>query len=502
MSGTTGSIPASALVQVIPGVVTAGGSALDLSGLFLSNSGRAPIGQVLSFASAATVSSYFGPTSTEAAAAAVYFLGYTNCTALPGAMLVAEYPMTAVAAWLRGGSLSGMTLAQLQALTGTLTVTVDGTAETSSNITLTAATSFSNAATIIQAAFTSPVFAVTFDSISGGFLFTSTLTGATAAITYASGTLSAGLMLTQATGATISQGAAAAVPGTFMPGVVALTQNWAGFTHLFNPDASGNAEKLAFAAWNNAQNNRYLYVPWDNDVTATEQNTTTSLGFLIAQADYSGTAPVYEPGNLYHATFILGYAASLNFNATNGRATAAYRNQSGLTAAVTNQQIAANLKAYGYNWYGAYATANQAFTFLQPGSVSGEFLWIDSYLNQIWLNNALQLALLELLTQVGSIPYNAAGNALIQAACADPIQAALNYGTIRTGVTLSNAQIAEINNAAGLSIAGTLQSQGWYLLIQTASSQTRAARSSPPIALWYIDGQSIQTIVLDSLEVE
>jgi hypothetical protein len=65
------SIPASEIVNVIPGVVGAGGAGLDMVGLILTNSARAPYGAVLSFSTLADVQSYFGSSSDEAAKAAV-----------------------------------------------------------------------------------------------------------------------------------------------------------------------------------------------------------------------------------------------------------------------------------------------------------------------------------------------------------------------------------------------------------------------------------------------
>lgn len=496
------SIPASEIVSVLPGVISAGGRALDLSGLLLTNSGRVPIGQVLSFATADTVADYFGPSSTEAALAAVYFGGYTNSLAKPGSMLLAQYPTAAVAAFLRGASVASYTLAQLQALSGTLTVTVSGVVKTSAAISLSGASSFSNAATLIQAGFTSPGFTVTYDSIAGAFLFTNTATGDTSTLTYASGTLAAGLKLTQATGAVLSQGALAATPAAFMSGIVARTQNWASFTTSFDPDAgSGNTEKQEFASWNSSRNNRYLYVAWDTDVTPTlSAPAAASLGALLEASDTSGTMVYYAP-DATKAAFILGAVASLDFTKTNGRATMAFRAQGGLTADVTDATVAANLKANGYNFYGAYATANDEFTFTYPGSVSGPFKWADSYVNQIWLNNGLQLALMTLLTEMGTIPYNQAGYAAIEAACADPIQAALNFGAIRPGVPLSALQIAQVNSLAGDKVDTVLSTRGYYLKVGPASATVRAARASPPIILFYMDGQSVQQINMNSIEV-
>jgi hypothetical protein len=505
MSASLNSIPASKYVSVIPGVLGAGGNALQLNGLFLDSTTRVPVGQVLSFASPASVLAYFGAGTPAYSAAQVYFAGFTNCTALPGAMLVTQFPTSSVAAYLRGGSLSGVTLAQLQAFTGTIVIVVNGTSATSGTINLSSATSFSNAATIIQTAFTAPPFTVTYDSVASAFVFTSSTAGTGSTVAFpTTGTLATELALTQAAGAVLSQGAAVSTPAAFMTAVTGITQNWACFTTLFNPDTGGaNTQKLAFAAWTNGQNNRYAYVPWDSDVAATQQGTTTSLGYLLERNDYSGTCPVYETGAQYLATFVLGFAASLNFAQTDGRQTLAYRSQPGLTASVTNQQISDNLDANGYNYHAAVATANQSFTFMQSGLISGPFLWFDSYVNQIWMNSQFQLALMELEVTDGNIPYNAYGDALIESALLTPIQAALNYGAIRSGGTLSALQLQEIDNAVGVTGAGlAVQNVGYYLLIGTASPQVQAARGSPPIFLYYFDGQSVQTLSMNSVDVE
>ncbi len=496
-------IPASAIVSVVPNVLSAGGSALDLSGIILTENTRIPIGAVLSFASAADVSAYFGPSSSEYAAAEIYFAGFEGSTALPAALLFAQYNAAAVAAYLRGGSLSALTLAELQALSGTIDVTVNGTAYTSATITLSSATSFSAAAALIQAAFTSPPFTVSYDGLAQAFVFTGSSTGAASSFSFATGTLAAALALTGAAGAVLSQGAAAASPAAFMTAVVAQTTNWASFMTLFDPDGgSGNTVKQAFAAWAGQQNNRYLYAAWDTDITPTESaNAGTSLGAILKADATSGTACIYGPDYTI-AAFLCGAIASLDFSATNGRATLAFKSRSGLAASIANQTAAANLMANGYNFYGAYATANQDFTFFYPGAVSGEYLWIDAYVNQICLNNQLQLALMTLLTSTKSVPYNAAGYALIHAACMDPINSALNFGAIRPGVGLSALQAAEVNNAAGAAIDSVLSSRGWYLQIKDAAASVRAARGTPPINFWYMDGGSVQSITVPSVEVQ
>lgn len=571
-------INASYDVQILPGVISAGGSALDLSGLMLTKNWRVPTGAVMSFSSAAAVSAFFGPASAEYAKAVVYFAGFTNATARPGAMLFAQYPATAVAAYLRGGAVNTLTIAQIDALSGSLTVVMDGYIHTAASINLSGATSYSAAAALIQAGLTAtePTEAtftgaiagtvltvsavasgtlsagqtitgtgvaagtvitalgtgtgltgtytvsasqtvasesmlavataptVTYDSVSGAFVVTSGITGAPSLAAFATGTLADSLMLTQATGAILSQGAGATTPGAFMASVTTLTQNWAQFMTLFDPDnGAGNAQKLLFAQWTNSTGNRYAYICWDRDITPTASNSaTTSLGYLITQQALSGTILIYEPTDLSHAAFVAGMIASINFTAKNGSITLKFKTQSGLVAGVTSQQVAANLTANGYNFVGAYATANDQFVYFAEGGISGEFKWANTYVQEIWLNNALQLAVLNFLVNINSVPYVRAGYDLIEAACMDPINAALNFGAIRAGVTLSSAQAAEINNAAGLDVASTVSDRGWYLQIVDAAPQVRAARTSPPITLWYADGGAVHRISLSSLEVQ
>jgi hypothetical protein len=491
------SIPASAIVQVNPGVISAGGSALDLTGIIVTNNAAVPIGAVSTYPSQAAVAAFFGPTSTEATLAANYFLGYDNSTKKPGSLGFAQYPAAPVAGYLRSGSLATMTLAQLQALSGTLTITQDGVSKTSSSIALTGATSFSNAATLIQAGFATSPPTVTFDAQRAAFLITSPTTGVSSSISFATGTLASGIKLTQATGAVISAGAIAASALSFMDSVVAQTRNFATFMTTFEPVL---ADKINFATWSNNQNQRFLYVMWDTDVNATASNNTTSAGYVIDANQFDGTYPAYNTPA--YAAMIMGSIASLDFTRFNGRATMAFRSQSGITPTVTDATVAANLEANSYSYYGGFATSSQQFNFSYPGQVTGKWLWADSYVQQIKLNADLQQSILTLLVGVGSVPYNPAGYALVEAACIDPIQAAINFGTIRTGTTLSALQIAELQNAAGVDISQSIMTKGYFLQIKDPGAQVRAQRGSPVCTLWYADGGSIQRINLASFVIQ
>lgn len=501
------SIPASELVNVIPSVLSAGGNPLSLNAVMLTDSTRVPIGTVQAFATLSSVEDFFGPTSIQSSLAGVYFNGFDTATSLPSMLYFAQYNATDVGAYLRSGSLASMTLAQLQALSGTIIQVVDGVSSTSASINLAGATSFSNAAALIQtgirAGTPSNTRTCVYDSQLAAFVIGSSTTGASSTVAFATGTLSAGLLLTSATGAVLSQGAVAATPSGAMAHIVSVTQNWVTFMTTFEPVT---ATKVLFANWVQTTNDRYAYVGWDSDVTPLAGAAPASFGALVAAAEMSGVVPIYEPatdaGNGRKAAFICGCAASTDFLQPNGRITYAYKGQSGLTADLTDATQALNLASNGYNFYGAYATANDRFVNLQRGVMPGPWVFIDPYINQVWLNSALQLAFMSLLTSINSLPYNSTGYNLLRAAALDPIQAALAAGVIQAGVTLSNSQRAQVNTAANANIADTLQTAGWYLQILDASSITRGTRSSPPMTLWYMDGGSIQNIELSSISVQ
>src|ERR1019366_8994298 len=151
-STATPSIPASQFVNVLPSVLSAGGSPLSLNAIFVDNSGDTsiPIGSVYGFPSATAVANWYGPNSQQALMAQVYFGGYNGCTQLPGILYFVQHNVSAaVAAYIRGGSVAALTLAQLQALSGTLTIVINGEIVTSASINLSAATSQSNVASLI-----------------------------------------------------------------------------------------------------------------------------------------------------------------------------------------------------------------------------------------------------------------------------------------------------------------------------------------------------------------
>lgn len=490
-------IPLRKDVQINPGVLPAGGSALDLNGLILTDSAYAPVGSVVTFTSKDDVSAYFGSSSTEFSMSEIYFQGYDGSTKTPGALLFARFNPAAAAAWLRSGSMANVTLDQLKLLSGVLTLTVDGTSHTSASINLSGATSFAQAADLIETGIGSSV-TVDYDTTQKRFVITSATTGADSTITYATGTLSDGLKLTAADGAVISQGADAAVVTTAMQAIIDSSQNWAIFTTSFAPS---NDQALAFSAWVNGQSFRFGYVPYTQEAAALVSGSTTTLAYLILVTNaYANAVPVY--GSQAHAAAALGYSASLDFSRQEGRVPFKFRSLSGLLPTVDSSADYDALIANGYNFYGAYTANNYDTRYWADGTISGDFKWFDSFCFQIWLNANLAQDAIQLFQSNRSIPYNARGKAIIEASFADTLNQGITFGGIRTGVNLSSSQISEIQNAVGTDVSASLIAKGYYLYIADATPEQRQARTSPSMTLWYCDGGCVQKITLASIEVQ
>ncbi|MCT8654835.1 DUF3383 domain-containing protein [Glaesserella parasuis] len=489
------SIPASQIVNVNPSVLSSGGSPLSMNAVFLSKNANLPTGQAVSFATADSVGEYFGFTSAEYQAAAVYFKGFDGSTIKPGTLIFFAYNKATEGAFLLGASVKSLSLNELKKINGTLSVIIDGSEKQAASLNLSGAKSFSNAAELIGTALGSVT--VTFDSQLQAFKIESSTTGTTSTITFATGTTADALGLSENAGAKLSQGSNTTTPTENMQAVIGSTLNWATFTTITEPTLE---EKLEFAKWSNNQNQRFLYVGWGKEATATQTGDTTGFGAKLKEAEYSGATAVY--GGLDKAAFLCGTVASIDFTEKQGRITLKFKGQSGLTADVTDATIAKNLEDNGYNYYGAWATANDRFLFLSPGQISGEWKWIDAYINQIRLNSQLQLAIITLLTSAKSVPYNDVGIALQRAACNDSINEALNFGSIQVGVSLSEQQKAIINNYTGVDAASQVEAQGYYLYIGKATAQTRGNRESFPMKLFYTDGGSLHSVNLASINVQ
>lgn len=483
------SIPASNIVAIYPAVIGGGGNPLGLNtNLFLNEA----VYPNYEYFSADLVGQHYGLNSDIHKFAVVYFNGFEGATTRPNSLFISTYNSDEFPATITGGDISTTSIAALKQISGSLSLVVDGVAK-NATIDLSTANSYSDAAQVIATALT---LTCVYQSTTKSFVIQSGTTGETSTISFATGTTAEALKLTEATGAILNNHTDVDTPITAAQNALSFSQNFVNFTYA--PSLFDEATLKEFALWITQQNDRFKLITWGLDPVAIGQSG-ASFGEW-AHENTSGVVPVY--GGFDKAAFFCGVSASINYAEQNGRTTTAFRTQAGLVADVTNESDAETLVKNGYTFYGAWATANDRFQMGGNGAVTGKFEWIDNFDFQVFLNSQMQLALVNMLRSQKSIPYTQDGIAILRAYAQDPIDQGINFGGIRAGVDLSNAQQFQVNQEAGFDAAKQLFTKGWALSVTLPDSQTRVARKSFLIKFFYTDGSSLQQIEMTSTNVQ
>ncbi|SFN29582.1 Protein of unknown function [Izhakiella capsodis] len=492
-------IPLSKDFSITPNVVTPTGSAVDANGLMLTDNELVPVGKVASYFAAADVAALMGSNSKEYLAAQQYFNGYDNSTVIPGELFLQRIVTADAAGYLLSGSLKGASLAALKETSaGTLTLIVDGTSTTSASIDLSSATSFSDIAAKIEAGIGESKVHVAWLPLANRFIIRSATTGADSEVSYAiAGSLANALLLTAATAAVVSPGAAATSLTDTMNSVINENQDWILFSSLVELT---DGQKQELCSWASASHNRFGYVVHDSTNAGTVANNAECFVQNVVVANgYENVFPVY--GSYLYAVTALAYAASVDFSRKNGRISFKFREFPGIEPNVSDLATAQALKSNGYNFYGSYSLNKTMKQYASNGAITGKFLWLDTFVNQVWINANLVSAFASLFTNNQSYAFNSAGYAAVSAAVIDVAQQALNFGAIQRGVTLDNAQTRIVNNTVGKDISATLYSQGWFLYIPTQTGAARLARDLQGVIFYYVDGGLIQSITMSSTAI-
>lgn len=492
-------IPLSMDFAITPGVVSPAGSAVDAIGLMLTDNELIPVGKVQSFFDDSGVSALTGSASKEFIASQQYFKGYDNSSVIPGELLMYRLVTSDVAGYLLSASLKGIPLTTLKSIpAGTITLFIDSVSTTSSSIDLSTATSFSDIADKLETGIGASKVEVEWNSIANRFIIRSLTTGDTSEVSYAiPGALATGLKLTQDTAAIVSPGSNAVSMTDMMESIINTNQNWIPFESLVSLTDDEHTE---LCAWTSAQNSRFVYVYYDtSDAPTIANNPDCFYQKVVVANGYEGICPVY--GSYLYGVMPLAYSASIDFARTNGRVSFKFRGFSGIAPNVSDLATAKALKSNGYNFYGDYGLNKTMKQYASDGAISGKYLWLDSFIDQVWINANLVSAYANLFTNNQSYSYNADGYSSVQAATIDPAQLAITFGAIKKGIVLDQSQIRIVNNTVGKDISATLYSEGWYLYIPTQPGSARLDRELKGVIFYWVDGQLIQSITMSSTAI-
>ena len=314
----------------------------------------------------------------------------------------------------------------------------------------------------------------------------------------ATGTAADVLKLTADLGAVTSAGADAQSLTECMNWLTLVLQN---FVTLSTVKEITDAEVVELAKWSNTQanaGNQFLYVFHSEDVKFTQESSET-VADTLTELNVDGVCGVY--GDVRYAAFIMGTAASIAWSQANSTITLKFKSVSGLEANVTDTQVSRTLSSKTINFMGNYATRNDNFIFLAEGALFGQWAWIDTYLNSIWLNNALQVQIMAGFELSPRVPYTEAGYAQIRSWVNDVIKRAKNNGVVEAGVSLSETQKTALQREAGLDISNDLYNNGYYLQILDAPAADRQNRVSPPCNFWYTYGGAVHKLSMPSTAI-
>ncbi|MDI2091682.1 DUF3383 family protein [Commensalibacter oyaizuii] len=510
------SIPLNNIVKINPGVLDVGNNGNNLFGLLLTQKGVIAANQITTFTSSDQIGKLFGYDSTEYNLANVYFAGFTDSDRVAAQLYMAPFYTTDSNASLLGGSLSYIKLEDLRKFGGDLKINIDGHDITVGKeaIDLSHVNSFSDAAdyltTLLRNLLAKTLnkaisdqetkVTVSFSSGTNSLIVTSPTTGVKSSVGFASGELANNLRLSRDQGAVQS----VAVSNPSVVGLLnTLRKQNLSFCSVFLAWEVNDEQKMEFAKWAHSMRDDVCVILSDSNNNAYFPNKGLSFAEKVAAVGYEGVVSVYN--NLELCAFIAGYPAAWDLTKTDGRFTAAFRRSSLLTANVTDEDQALALKANGYNFYGIWASATSNFTFMYEGRISGQYLWLDSWYCQVWMRRLFQYYFVLTLLAKGQIPYNTDGKGILTTAIKPAIDQFMNFGAIRTGIGLSDQQVQALKQAGlNQSQINNITSTGYYLKVDMArvTPQVRVQRGSPPISFWYTDGQSVQQINMNSIEIQ
>ena len=485
------SINANRLVSITPRVISGGSADLETNGLIItSNTGISADTPAISFTTAKEVGAYFGYESTEYKVASQYFTGVNNQTKTIKTVWFGR-DLTAVgSAWIKGGL--SPDLATLKAITdGAFNISLNGSDVAITGVDLSACTSLSDVATVIEGKFTNAT--VTYNSVQNKFVITSTVTGASSTIGYgsapASGTdLSAALGLTQALGAVLSQGNDALTVAENMEKITTVTRNFVGFTTM---TAVAESVAVQYAAWADIDDD-YVYFYHSNNSTLLSKSTNTSSTPVTLQA-YNTTACIF--GDVYDAVFMLAIGASIKWDSANALKTWFAKSASGLNAKVLSDTEAEALESIRCNYIGQFATRNAEFTLLNRGCLSGtQYGFIDVLYGAIWLRARLQRGLMDCFAGNNRIPYIDNGYGILATFITEAVDEALGNGVIDVGLRISDSERITIMNEINEDISVELLNNGYWFRISDPTANARADRQSPVMAMYYTYAGSVQQI--------
>lgn len=456
-------------VNITSGVIGASSVAVQsLTGRRFTSNPLAPAGQIVSVLPGGAAD-YFGAASDEAVFASQYF-GYVSPAPVSRAnnLQFAAYAPTGRAPIIFGAP-SNTTLDALNDVTaGDLTITLGATTVELTGVDLSAATSFADVASDIQAALrlgrtADPQFGtvtVSYDATTKSFTITGGgITAADASVAPTEGSSSDLVLLLNlnSVGSVASPGLVAQSPLEAFIAAENVSDSFGSAT--FSDETVSLEQAVALAQYVAEQNVKYQiyfsvsrsnYAAWSEALKAI-----ASVGLVL-----NATAGEHKE------SLPMAIMAATDYDRRNATINYMYR-QAGFTGDVTSTSEAIALDADRINYYGVTAVAGQRISFFQRGYLMGGAtapLDMNVHANEQWMKAKAAADLLSLQIGTNKISANDDGRGRVQAVVYGVVEQAKFNGTISVGKTLSTTQKLAVTDLTGDPEAWhNVQTDGFWL---------------------------------------
>lgn len=402
--------------------------------------------RIRSYTDIDTIATDFGTTAPEYLAASLYF----GQTPRPEEVLIGRWLRTATAGFLDGGILSPsqQLMSNWTSITnGSFNMSFDGSVEHITGLDFSAETNLNGVAAVITAALAGGTMAWDGER----FIATSLTTGVSSTVSYATpegtGTdISTQLKLTSSTADTPVDGFDPETPLEATIALYDISSDW--YIDMFAASTMPTDDDFVnIAAFIQAASiSRILFIT-DQDSRELDATYTTSISTRLQTLQYDRSSVQYSSTNKYAMASVAGLLAGVDFDASNTTITTMFKTLPGVTAEKITETQADTLKAKRCNVYVNYSTNNAIFQY----GVMAYNLYIDERQEFDWLQNAVQIAVFNLLLQSPKVGQTDAGmtsiintmnsvysQARVNGMIAPGVWNGPSFGNITTGQQLQN----------------------------------------------------------------
>jgi len=443
-----------------------------------------PPGIVAEFSNSDSVGAYFGQQSEEYKRSQAYFSFISKNILSPKKLSFARWVSAAIAPMIVGDA-TPKTLASFTGVNaGTLTLNDGGTAIPLAAIDFSAAETLTDVAAALQTKIRAnadpqlTTATVTYNTNTNQFVLTGSVTGQGTLTATATGlNTDVSALLGWSTGSAVSvPGQAADTPDVSVQKSAAISNNFGTFAYTTPAVPLTNPQITAIAAWTHAQNNNFMFL------CPTPLSNLATLYALVK--GYSGVGL-----NVASATAANDYVeqsgaeilAATDYNQPNASQNYMFYQFPNRNVTVSDDTTADLADLNRGNYIGVTQSAGQPLAFFQRGVLCGggtAATDMNTFANEMWLKATITTQFLSLFLNVGRVPANTQGQAILLGILQTVIDLAKANGVISVGKTLTAVQQQYITSLSADPTAWRqVQTIGYWVTISFSSYVTSDGRT-------------------------